>query len=177
MHVLRLGGQEGRRERTPLDDLLVQGVCILVLKRKEATDHCKERDAGGPDVDGVADVALFLALAREHLRRGVARRAASVLEHLPGAQRVDSPKSTIRMLRSLSSSRFSGLISRWTTCCLQILHTVDDLVEEPPSLVLAQPALLDDVLEELALGRKLHDEVDTIGGVDDLPRGAPRAGA
>jgi hypothetical protein len=93
-----------------------------------------------------------------------------MLEHLPRRALGREPKvdDTNRLLAV--EEQVLGLdVAVHNIVCVQVRDARHDLVEEAPPLILAQPPRLYNVLEELAAGGKLHDEVDAVGGMDDLP--------
>ena len=113
-----------------------------MLEGKEAADHRKQRDAGRPDVNRVADIPRRLALASEHLRRGVARRAARVLQDLArralGREaKVDDPDVAIAVEEEVL--RLDVAVD--DIIRVEVRDAGDNLLEEALALVLAQPAL------------------------------------
>ena len=76
--VLTLRREETRQLVLRAEDLFIKLISVLVLKRKESTNHGEENNTGAPNVGAQAVVSLAL----NHFGSGVARTPAGGLESL-----------------------------------------------------------------------------------------------
>jgi hypothetical protein len=166
-----LRGDEPGDRIVPGEYLFVEGGGVGILKGQAAADHGEEDDPAGPDVDPQACVFL----AGDHFGGRVAGRPAGGLEQLDlvGAAEplvgVRQPEVHDLYAPVEVDQQVLGLeVAVHHFQRVDVLDPVQDLLEDAAGLGLGQAFLLDDVVEQLALGDVLHHEEQLLLGLDDF---------
>ena len=114
-------------------------------------------------------MGAVVALAGDHLGRGVAGTAAGRFERLARLVGVREAEVDDFYVHVVIQEQVLGLqISMHYVQLVQVLHSRDYLVKELQGLGLLDSLVLDDEVEELALVGVLHDQVELLGRFDDF---------
>lgn len=138
-------------------DLLVQIRSLRVLKGKEAADHGVEHHAAAPDVRLEAQVLL----ACDHLRSGVARRAASRFQLLLRSRSVHITQPEVDNFQSLVVVEQQVLrlqVSVADAALVDVLDAGDELLVHAAGRLLVEALMRHNIIEELTVLTILHDE-------------------
>jgi hypothetical protein len=151
--------EEGWQFVFRLEDFLIKLLRILVFERQVAAHHRIEDDATRPDVCAQPEIPLPF----DHLRRRIARTATSRLQSFSGVVEVAQPKVDDFDAVVVVEQKVFGLqVSVDNAQLVDVLDARYDLLVHLGCLLLFQPSIFDNVLEELSAGAILHDQVEVV---------------
>lgn len=127
--------------------LFVECGGVGVFEGQLAADHGEEDDAAGPDVD----VYAVVGLAGDHLGRGLAGTAAGRLEHLALLLGVRQPEvHDLDVVGVVQQQVLRLQVAVHDPQFVDLLHPVDDLLEEFARFLFLQPLVLHDLVKQFA---------------------------
>ena len=146
-------------------DLPEESCHVLVVKGQRAAEERVEDNSAGPDVHLGARVQL----AGDDLRRRVVRGPAARPQELPVSHHVgEAEVSDLHIERLVQQQVLRLEVPVHHVVAVAVVHAADDLLEEPPGVLLLQLAVLHDVVEQLPAGDVLHHHEYVGGGADHL---------
>lgn len=158
-------GNEARKEIVAGENLLVEFACIRVFKGEVTASHGVENNSARPDVS----VQAVVSLASYHLRSRVARRTTSSFEELSLLVSVGEAKVNDLNVVILVKQKVLWLqVSVADSHLVNVFHARENLLKEFARLVLLQPFVLDNVVEQFSSLREFHYQEKLSGGFDNL---------
>lgn len=142
-----------------LQDFLVELLSVLVLEWEITTHHGIKYNATAPNVSTKPEV--FFAL--DHFRSCVTRTTTGSLEPLVLLVKVAQAEvDDFDAIVVIEQQIFWLQVSVDDAQFVNVLYAGDDLLVHFGSFILLEPAVFDDVLEELSARTILHDQVQVI---------------
>ena len=163
--VLALSRQELRQGVFGSHDLLVEVRSLWVFERQVTADHRVKDNATAPNIS----FETVVSFACNHFWRCVARRTAGCLESC--SHLVHITQSEIHYLQSqivVKQQVFWLEVSVTHAALVDVLDARDELEVELAGLLLRQPSVPDDVVEQLTAAAVLHDHVELLFSFNNL---------